>query len=584
MLKLMKYLNWKEWIAIVFVLGITVVQALCNLWLVEYMGDIVGNISAGAVMGDMNMFWGDILTSAGMMFLMVAVVVTASILSNYLASIVTTNMSARIRRDLFSTVNNFSMSEINKFSVPSLITRSTNDITQFQNVLMMVLSLGLTAPLMAVLAIIKIVGISGSLSIVAAVAVVALVAFIIAMFFLVVPKFKSIQKLTDNLNLVARENLTGIRVVRANNAEETQEKKFSKANEDITGTHIYIGKVTSMINPVISIIMNISTLAIVWISAVIIINNPANLARDMENMTTFTQYTMQIIMSFMILSMMLIMIPRSMVSAKRINEVLQTKSSVVDGIGVPLTDERGTIEFKDVSFKYPGADKKVLEDISFEIKRGETVAFIGSTGSGKSTLINLIPRFYDCTEGEILIDGYNVKDYKLHELNDKLGYVPQKGVLFSGSVEENIRYGNEQADDEMIKKAIEVSQSKFVYSMEEGIDHPISQGGKNISGGQKQRLSIARAIVKNPEIFIFDDSFSALDFKTDKSLRKALKKHTKNSTVLIVAQRIGTIMDADKIVVLDNGRIVGTGKHDELMENCQVYKEIALSQLSKEEL
>lgn len=584
MFKLMKYLNWKEWLGVSLTLLIVAGQVYANLQIIEYMGGIVKYITQGAMLGNMEMYWQDILYNGGFMLLMVTISVLASILANLFSSIITSSLASKIRRGLFVKVNSLSTAEINKFSVASLITRSTNDITQYQQVFNMTLNLGVRAPLMAILAITKIVGLSSKLSFVTGLAVIILLVSLIVVFFLVVPKFKFVQKYTDKINLVARENLTGIRVVRASNAEEVQEKKFDNVNKDLTKTSIYINRVTAIINPIISTIMSVTMLAIIWVSAVIIINNPTNLSSDVEVMTMFTQYAMQIIMSFMVLSMMFIMIPRAMVSANRINEVLAVESSIIDGPGVKQTEKRGVVEFKNVSFKYPDADKKILSNISFTANKGETVAFVGSTGSGKSTLINLIPRFYDCTEGEVLVDGYNVKEYKISELNDKIGYVPQKGMLFSGDIEENIKYGKDDATEEEFKRAIEVSQASFVNELENKEKYLISQGGKNVSGGQKQRLSIARAIIKNPEIYIFDDSFSALDYKTDKKLRKALKKQTKESTVLIVAQRIGTIMDADKIIVLDKGKIVAEGKHKELMKECLIYQEIAFSQLSKEEL
>lgn len=584
MFRLTKYLNWKEWIGVILIFVIVAAQVYCSLLLIEYMGGIIESITNGRLAGNIGLFWDDILFNGGMMFLMVFLNIVSYISSNYLSSIITSNLAAKIRKELFIKINNFSMAEINRFSIASLVTRSTNDITQYQQVFNMLLNLGIMAPMMAILAISKIVGLSSKLSLVTAISVISLIVVLIIIFLLVVPKFKFIQKYTDKLNLVARENLTGIRVVRANNAEKFQENKFNNINKDFTKTNIYINRITSMVSPFISIIMNATALTIVWVSASLIINNPLNMAVDIRNMTLFMQYAMQIIMSFMIISMMFIMIPRSIVSSRRINEVLYTKISIIDGNGIDKNEKKGNIIFKNVSFKYPEAEKNVLNNISFEINKGETVAFIGSTGSGKSTLINLIPRFYDCTEGEILVDGYNVKDYKINQLNKKLGYIPQKGILFSGSIESNIKYGKEEATLEELEKAIEISQSKFVYDFDDGINYNIAQGGKNVSGGQRQRLSIARAIIKNPEIYIFDDSFSALDYKTDKILRKALKKYVKDSTVLIVAQRIGTIMDADKIIVLDKGEIVGIGTHKELLKDCSIYNEIALSQLSKEEL
>lgn len=418
-----------------------------------------------------------------------------------------------------------------------------------------------------------------SLSLVNVISVVAICIVVSVIVFAVVPKFKTIQKATDNLNLVTRENLTGLKVVRANSAEKTQEAKFDNVNKKFSKLELYVNRVLCIIEPSLSLIMQGTSLAIVWLIGFLAQQN----IELLTVISTFTQYSIFIIMSFTSLSMLFMFVPRGIVSARRINEVLNTEISLVDGEGAtPI--EKGTISFKNVSFRYPDADADVLENISFDVKTGETIAFIGSTGSGKSTLINLIPRFYDCSDGEILVDGVNVKNYTQHQLHDLIGYVPQRGILFSGTVAENIRYGNENASDEELKKVIDISQSNFVYDFPEGLDYHISQGGKNVSGGQKQRLSIARAIVKNPDILIFDDSFSALDYKTDKVVREKLNEAYKDTTKVIVAQRIGTIMNADTIIVLNEGKMVGKGKHKDLLKNCEIYREIALSQLSKEEL
>ena len=581
MLRVLKYLKWQEWLMVFAVLAILAVHAYCNLLMPEYMGDIIRYLGAKDIASQ----WNNILFTALKGLATIVGIIFCTISVGYLSSFITTGLAAKIRGEIFKNVNNFSMAEINKFSIASLTTRSTNDITQLQQVYSMILGFGITAPLTAVLAIIKVVGISAKLSIVNVISVAALVVLATLIFALVIPKFKVIQKSVDKLNLLTRENLTGLRVVRAYAAEKDQEGKFERTNRYVTKLDLFINRVFSLLDPGISTIMQGTQLAIVWVVAYLSNGNPEFIALIGE----FTQYSVQIIMGFMTISMLFMMIPRGIVSAKRINEVLLTTSSIKDGVYTGEAEEtsskkKGSVVFENVSFKYPDADEYVLENISFEVKPGQTVAFIGSTGSGKSTLINLIPRFYDCTEGNIFVDGVNVKDYTLSALHDKLGYVPQKGVLFSGSVNENIKYGANDASEEDVKKAIEVSESTFVYKFDDGLDHFISQGGKNVSGGQKQRLSIARAAVKKPEIFIFDDSFSALDYKTDKSLRSKLKKYTRSATSLIVAQRIGTIINADEIIVLDEGKIVGRGKHKDLLNNCKVYKEIAMSQLSEEEL
>ncbi|MBQ8443868.1 MAG: ABC transporter ATP-binding protein, partial [Clostridia bacterium] len=531
--------------------------------------------------------WDAMLKICLIMLGFTAGVLICAILANYLTSYIITHLLARVRSKLFNKVNSFSSKEINKFSIPSLITRSTNDLTQLQQVLTTLITLGVNAPLTAIFSILKIVDLStqegaGSLSIINIVSVAVICLAVFGIMFAVVPKFKKIQQTTDSLNKVTRENLTGLKVVRANNAEQVQEEKFEKVNTRFAKIDWFISKILSMIEPTLTLIMQGTSLAIVWVIGMLAHQNPALIAL----MTGFTQFSLYIITAFTSLSMLFMFVPRGIISGKRINEILETDFSIIDGqieSDKPLT-QKGTIQFKNVSFRYPDADADVIENISFDVKQGQTVAFIGSTGSGKSTLINLIPRFYDCTSGEILINGINVKDYKQEALHELIGFVPQKGLLFSGTVESNIKYGKENASEEEVKRAIEISQSNFVYKFPEGIKHPIAQGGKNVSGGQKQRLSIARAVIKDPEILIFDDSFSALDFKTDKAVRRNLNKNFKDTTKLIVAQRIGTIMNADKIIVLNEGKMVGMGTHKQLLNSCEVYKEIALSQLSKEEL
>ncbi len=579
MLKIIKLLSFKDWMLLLLNFVFLGTYVYCNLSLPEFMGGIVGALQAGAQNGKLNLYWNDILINGGFMLLVVVGMYVSRLIANYLSSHTVTGLMAKTRRELFKSVNNFSMSEINKFSIASLITRSTNDITQLQEVLIMILNIGLSAPVIAIVAVTKIINLSAQLSLVTAGSVVALLLLITMLFVFVVPKFNKIQNLTDRVNLVTRENLTGLKVVRANAAEKLQEAKFEKENRSLTKLQCFVNKISGLIQPGMTLIMSGTNLALVWVGAYLIAGNSI----DYEILTVFTQYALQIITSFMMASMLFVMVPRALVSARRIKDVLDTKTSILDGNGVS-PKQTGTIEFKDVSFKYPGADDYVLKNISFKASQGDTVAFIGSTGSGKSTLINLIPRFYDCTEGEVLVDGENVRDYKLKDLHDIIGYIPQQGVLFSGTIRENIKYGNKNATDEEVEKALKISQANFVFKQEKGLDSHISQGGKNVSGGQKQRLSIARALVKNPEILIFDDSFSALDYKTDKALRKALEKNIKGTTKLIVAQRIGTIRNADQIIVLNEGQMVGKGKHDELLKTCDVYKEIALSQLKQEEL
>ena len=516
--------------------------------------------------------------------------VLASVVVGYLAALLSASFSRKIRRDIFQKVSSFSMNEIKKFSTSSLITRTTNDVTQVEMFIAMGLQALVKAPIMALWAVSKILDKSIEWSMLTGGCVVILLTTVAILMIIVLPRFEKVQKLIDKVNGVTRENVTGIRVIRAFNAEKYQEGRFEEVNSDLTNMQLFNQRCFAVMSPMMYIVMHFLTLGIYLIGAYLI--NGAGMMEKMtlfSNMVVFTSYGMHVIMSFLMLAMLFMMWPRVQVSSKRINEVLDQEILIKDGkLEEDDVHEVGTVEFRNVSFKYPDADEYVLKDISFKVEKGETIAFIGSTGSGKSTLINLVPRFYDVTEGSILIDGINVKDYKLESLHNKLGYVPQRAVMFTGTVSSNVSYGDngkEKANKNKIKKAIEVAQgSDFVSKMDKTYDSHIARGGTNVSGGQKQRLSIARAIARDPEIYIFDDSFSALDYKTDAILRKELKKYTKDATSMIVAQRIGTIMNADKIVVLDKGKCVGIGTHKELLKKCKVYKEIALSQLSKEEL
>ena len=582
MFKMLKNLSWKEWLMIAVSILLIVGQVWLDLKLPDYMNEITTLIQQEN--REMSKVW----IAGGYMLACALGSALLSVVVGFFSARIGSALGLNLRQKVYNQIQSYSKSEMKKFSTSSLITRSTNDITQVQMFIAMGLQVIIKAPVLAVWAIVKILGKSWQWSLITAVAVAVLLITILIVLLLCLPKFKKMQKQTDNINRITRENLMGLKVVKAFNAEKFEEEKFENANEDLTKTHLYVFRRMSIFSPVMSFVMSGVSLAIYWVGAYII-NSAVGLEKIglFSDMVVFMSYSVQIIMAFMMLVMIFIMLPRAIVSARRINEVLSTQSSIQDGVGAVPTEE-GTIEFKNVSFKYPDADEYVLKDITFSVKKGEQVAFIGSTGSGKSTLIDLVPRFYDATEGEVMVDGVNVKDYKLEDLHNLIGYVSQKAVLFSGSVNENIAFGEHKEGkptEEEIKNAIRQAQAKdFVEKMEGGYDASISQGGKNVSGGQKQRLSIARAFARKAEIFIFDDSFSALDYKTDKILRKTINKELKGTTSLIVAQRIGTIKNADKIIVLDKGNMVGIGKHEELLKNCPIYKEIALSQLSKEEL
>lgn len=584
MIRIFKYLKPKEWLMALFSLIFVMVQVWLDLKSPDYMSEITMLVQTpGSAMSD-------IWLAGGKMLLCTLGSLASAVIVGYFAARIAAAFSKRLRSLLFNKVESFSMEEINRFSTDSLITRSTNDITQIQTLITMGLMLIIKAPIMAVWAITKIAGKGFEWSLVTGAAVAILVVMIGIIMIFVIPKFKKMQSLTDNMNRVTRENLTGLRVVRAYNAEAYQEKKFEVANEELTGTQLYTSRATAIMMPVMNMIMSGLSLSIYWLGAYLI--NAAQMTDKLtlfSNMVVFSSYAMQVVMSFLMLVMIFIMLPRASVSAKRINEVLDTEPTILDGSHTDgLPGLKGEVTFQHVGFKYPDAADYVLEDVNFTVKQGETIAFIGSTGSGKSTLINLVPRFFDATEGEILIDGVNIKEYTQEALHNKIGYVPQKAVLFKGSVSSNVAYGDNGGNgfsEHEIKKAVAIAQgTDFVERMEGGYEADIAQGGTNVSGGQKQRLAIARAVCRKPEIYIFDDSFSALDYKTDRILRNVLKKETAGVTSMIVAQRIGTIMDADQIIVLDEGRVVGKGKHKDLLQNCEVYRQIAMSQLSEEEL
>lgn len=584
MIQLFKKLKAIEWALFGVSLIFIITQVWLDLKLPDYMSEITQLVQTPG--SEMN----EILVAGGWMLLCAFGSLATSMIVAAISAKIASNLSARLRLTLFDKVQSFSMEEINNFSTPSLVTRSTNDVNQVQMFIVMGLQMLIKAPILAGWALMKIMDKSWQWTLSTGVAVLVLLVIVGICILIALPRFKRIQKLTDNLNRIARENITGLRVVRAYNAEGYQEGKFETANTELTSTNLVTNSVLAFLMPSISLIMSGLSLAIYWVGAIII--NQADMPTKMtlfSDMIVFSSYALQVVMAFMMLIMIFMLLPRATVSAKRINEVLNTKLTIQNGtIEASPAGVSGEIEFKNVSFKYADADDYVIENISFKANRGETIAFIGSTGCGKSTLVNLVPRFYDVSEGEILVNGVNVKDYDQKVLRNKVGYVSQKAVLFGGTVQSNVSFGDNgkvSADIHQVMDAVNIAQATdFVEKMDGSYEAHIAQGGTNLSGGQKQRLSIARAIARRPEILIFDDSFSALDYKTDRRLRSVLKKETLGTTLLIVAQRIGTIKDADKIIVLDEGRIVGMGSHEQLMQTCDVYQEIAYSQLSKEEL
>ena len=583
MFKLFKNLSTKDKIYVVICIVLIVFQVWLELKMPDYMSAITRLVQTeGSKMSD-------ILEQGAYMLACAGGSLISAIIVGYFASLVASSFSATLRLKIFKKIQDFGIQEIKKFQTSSLITRTTNDVMQVEMLIGMGLQMMAKAPIMAVWAIMKILNKGLEWSILTAVCVAILLATVVTLMIIVMPRFQIVQKLIDKINGVTGENLSGIRVIRAFNAEKFQSDRFEEVNDKLTKTQMFNQRCFAVMMPIMNLVMHGLTLGIYIIGAVLI--NKAGMLDKItlfSNMVVFSSYGMQVIMSFLMLALIFMMWPRAEISAKRINEVLDEKIAIKNGTFKGDTKEKGTVEFKNVSFKYPDADEYLLKDISFTAKKGETVAFIGSTGSGKSTLINLIPRFYDVTDGEVLVDGVDVKEYDEAHLHNKIGYISQKAIMFTGTVSENVAYGDngrEKPTEEQIKKAIEVAQgTDFVEKMDKKYDAHIARGGTNVSGGQKQRLSIARAIARDPEIYIFDDSFSALDYKTDATLRKELKEYTKDATSMIVAQRIGTIINADKIIVLDKGRCVGQGTHKELLKNCEVYKEIALSQLSEEEL
>lgn len=564
------------WLMFIILVGFTYAMVMANLWLPDKMSEIVNN---GIIKQDMPAIWYNGLA----MIVVTAAGGLCSIVIGFLASRIATGMAQKLRTELFERVESFALADFNKFSTASLITRSTNDIQQIQMTSILLLRLALMAPIMAIGGLQKAIHNAPNLSWIIALAVSVLLAVIAVLFVIAVPRFKKLQTLVDKLNLVTRENLVGLKVIRAFHNEKIEQKKFQQANIELNKMNLFVNRLMMLLDPIMTLVMNFSSVAIVWFGAHLI--SSGNL--QIGNMMAFLEYAMQVIISFLLLSMVFIMVPRAAVSVKRVGEVLDTLPSIVDPPSPQQLpdDATGKIEFKDVTFTYPDADLPVLSNINFTAEPGQTTAFIGSTGSGKSTLINLIPRFYDVSAGQILLDGVDIRQLKLEDLYDQIGYVPQKGVLFSGTIASNIKYGNAKASQELVEKSANIAQAaEFISELKNGYKNDIAQGGSNVSGGQRQRLSIARAIAIEPNVYIFDDSFSALDFKTDAKLRLALAKETKHKTVLIVGQRINTIMNADKIIVLDEGKIVGQGTHQELMKNCEVYQEIAASQLSEDDL
>jgi ATP-binding cassette subfamily B multidrug efflux pump len=575
MLKLLKYL--KPYIPLILVmLVLTYIQVMTTLALPDYMAKIVNE---GIVLENEKL----IIETGISMLLVTGLGALCTVVISYLSARIGNGFSRKLREDVFSKVSRFSLGEMNKFSIASLITRTTNDIQQVQMVIIILYRMVMSAPIMGIGAVIKAYNTAPSMTWIMGVAVTVLLTIIVIVFTIATPKFKIVQKLVDKLNLVTRQNLTGLRVIRAFNTEKYEEKRFDEANRDLTDINLFLNRVMVMMQPIMMLLLNLTMISVIWVGAHLVNSNDLQIG----DMMAFMQYAMQTIASFLMVSAVFILIPRASVSGQRIVEVLDEKPSIKDPKKPKKSSkkERAVLTFDNVTFKYPDADVPILHNISFSAKAGETTAIIGGTGSGKSTVINLVPRLFDVTSGQILIDGVDIRDMKQKELREKIGYIPQKGVLFSGSVESNIKYGKPNATKKEVRSAAKIAQaSEFIEKLEKEYKAPIAQEGTNVSGGQKQRLSIARAIVRKPDIYIFDDSFSALDFKTDAKLRKELKEVTKDSIVIVVAQRIGTILDAEQIIVLDEGKIVGIGKHKELMETCKIYKEIALSQLSRKEL
>ena len=622
MIKMFKRFRPIDWVFLVLIVGLTILQVWCTMMMVDYMADLIEVIMYLSYQGDpsglgeeflaiYNSFesWealiaaapsipglsemlptlqaiasatvSDIWVAGGMMLLVVASSTATQVIVSILASAIAAHFATSVRSDINNKVSQFGLQEINKFSTASLVTRSTNDIEQVQMTMLLMMRMVFAAPVTAIWAICKIESASWQLTVAVAVAIALLVAGLALIMAAVLPKFKVSQRYIDRINGITRENLSGIRVVHAYNAEGYQEEKFKKANDDLTKLNLFTGRVIGLISPIMVILMDGITLAIYWLGAILINEGTMNYAE----ISSFTMLATQIIMSFMMLLMMFVMWPRASVSAKRLNEVLDTKPSIIDPANPVAPEKLGTVEFKDVTFYYPDGEEPALSSISFKANKGDTIAIIGPTGCGKTTLVNLLPRLYDASEGEVLIDGVNVKEYSQHELRSRIGFVPQRGLLFSGTVRSNIAFGEKEISDEEVKEAAKIACADgFIVDMEGEYDAPIAQGGTNVSGGQRQRLCIARAVATKPEIYVFDDSFSALDFKTDLQVRTNIKEHAAGATRIIVAQRIGTIMDADLILVLNEGKVVGAGKHQELLRNCPEYRDIALSQLSKEEL